>query len=86
MKINRIDIEGNNGRYATIARRAGNDRIEVTILTPSEPNGRVERIPASSADPEFWSAAGRLQIELDGHRGTNGDIQDYHDVLVRFAD
>ena len=86
MKITRIDIEGNNGRYATITRRTGSDRIEVTILTPGEPNGRMDSIPARSADPDFWSAARRLQIELDGHRGTNGDIQDYHDVLIRFAD
>ena len=83
MRITRIDIEGRQGRYATITRRQGSRWIEVTILTPQEPDGKDHRIADES---ELWNQARNLQHALDGVVGTNGDIDGYYRELQRFAD
>jgi len=80
-----MDIEGGAGRYATITRKIGSDQIEVTILTPDTPDGRVHRVNARD-EKNVWSLAERLQRQLDGVRGTNSMIGDYHRELCRFAD
>lgn len=85
MRITRMDLEGSPGHYATIARRAGSDHIEVTILTPDQPDGRVHHVQAD-CDEDLWSMAECLQYHLDGHRGTNSMIHDYLRELQRFAD
>jgi len=86
MRITRIDIEGREGRYATVARRHGSKTIEVTVLTPQEPNGKAHRVRASGNEGELQAAARNLHMVLEGHAGTHGDVQAYYDVLVRFAD
>ena len=87
MRTTRIDLEGDagNGHYATITRPRNSQHIEVTILTPAQPNGRVHHVQADSED-DLWSMAECLQLQLDGVRGTNSMIHDYLRELQRFAD
>jgi len=87
MRTTRIDLEGDAGKghYATITRRAGSEHIAVTILTPSQPDGRIHHVQADSED-DVWSMAECLQQQLDGVRGTNSMIHDYLRELQRFAD
>jgi hypothetical protein len=80
-----MDVEGAPGRYATIVRKAGSDQIEVTILTPEVPNGRIHQVQAD-CEVDVWSMAECLQHHLDGARGTNSMINDYYRDLQRFAD
>ena len=87
MRTTRIDVEGDTpGRYATVTRRSGSSQIEVTILTPEQPNGRKVQVNARADKDELWMEAARLQRTLDGHRGTNGDVNDYFNLLATFAD
>jgi len=86
MRITRIDIEGREGRYATITRRKGCRWIEVTILTPYQPDGKDHRIAADADESELWNQARNLQHALDGVIGTTGDIDGYYRELQRFAD
>jgi len=85
MRTTRIDLEGSPGNYATIIRRTGSDHIEVTILTPRLPDGRVHHVQADCRD-DLWSMAECLQYQLEGVRGTNSMIHDYFRELQRFAD
>jgi len=85
MRTTRIDVEGRPGRYATITRRQGADTIEVTILTPEHPDGRVHQVQADDPD-DICSMAECLQEVLDGIRGCSGDIAEYHTILQYFAD
>ena len=86
MRITRIDIEGRDGRYATITRRKGSRWIEVAILTAYQPDGKVHRLAADADESELWNQARNLQHALDGVIGTNGDIDGYYRELQRFAD
>ncbi len=86
MRITKIEIEGREGRYATIARRRPGRWIEVTILTPYQPDGQIHRIAADAGEDDLWHQAANLQRTLDGVRGTGGDIDDYYRELQRFAD
>jgi len=89
MRITRIEIEGRQGRYATITRRRGSQNTEVTVLTPRCPAGPTMDIAARGDEvgekvrPAF---AGYLHRVLEGHEGTNGDIETYRVELERFAD
>jgi len=85
MRINRIDLEGQDGRYATIKRRRGSGFIEITVLTPDHPGGRECRVAAHDEDALFKQASG-LFFLLEGHRGTNSDIHEYYRELQRFTD
>ena len=86
MRITRVDIEGRRGRLATITRKTGSDYIEVTILTPYQPQGEKHLVHAGADDEELWEQAKNLQTVLDGRLGTNGDIDGYYRELQRFAD
>jgi len=86
MRTTRIDIEGREGRYATITRRTGSRWIEVTVLTPYEPDGSDSRIAADADENELWTWASNLQLALDGRIGTNGDIDGVYRQLQRFTD
>ena len=86
MQITRVDIEGRRGRFATIARKAGSEYIEVTILTPQQPDGEKRLVHAKADDEELLAEARKLQTVLDGRLGTNGDIDSYYRELQRFAD
>ena len=86
MRITRIEVEGREGRYAQVSRRQGDDAIEVLILTPQEPDGKVHRVRARGGEDELRAAARNLHMVLEGHAGTHGDVRAYYDVLARFAD
>ena len=85
MRITRIDFEGRPGHYAMAVRRRGDDWIEVTILTPENPDGRTHHVMADCQE-DIFSMAECLQRELDGHRGTNSMIHDYYRELLRLSD
>lgn len=86
MRITRIDIEGRQGRYATITRRRDSRWIEVTILTPYQPDGKQHRIAADADERDLWNQARNLHVAIEGRDGTNSDIHDYLRELQRFAD
>ena len=89
MRITRIDFEGRapgSGHYATISRRQGSHWIEVTILTPYQPDGKTHRIKADADDNELFNHARNLHLAIEGRQGTNSDIHDYYRELQRFAD
>ncbi len=83
MRITQIDLTGNN-HHATIAREAGSEFIEVTIIYPDPPR-RIHQVQAD-CQADLWSMAECLQFHLDGCRGTNSMIHEYYDQLRRFAD
>jgi len=85
MRITRIEIEGQDGYFATIARSPDDQQIVITILTPRFPNGQERRIPADATEAEFLYQARDLQRTLDGFAGTSGDIASYHHQLRSFA-
>jgi len=86
MRITRIDIEGNEGRYATLTRPKGSDQVTITVLTPDRPNGRQVQIPATGGIDAIWPIARDLQHTLDGYIGTNGDIDGYCHAIEYLAD
>ncbi len=86
MRITRIDIEGQTGRYATIKRRIGSSTIEVEILTPDCPDGKIHAIDAKADETTLWRAANDLHHALEGHPGTNCDVHDYYREIQRLAD
>ncbi len=81
MRITRIDIEGRPGYYATATRRRDSDQIEVTILTPENPDGRQHHVEADCQE-DIFSMAECVQHHLDGNRGTNSMIHDYYRQLL----
>jgi len=89
MRITRIEIEGRQGRYATISSRRGSPDIEVVILTPRCPNGTTLEVTAGSdADGENARRrfARNLHRILEGCEGTHGDVEEYRREIERFAD
>ena len=93
MRTTRIDVGGNQaGNYATVTRRAGSSTIEVTLMTSTpgrfgaHTKTRTVTVNAHADKDELWMEAARLQRTLDGHRGTNGDVNDYFNLLATFAD
>lgn len=86
MKVKRIELEGREGRHASITHSSDRRRIEVLVVTPYQPEGRVHQIAADADEDELWNQAANLQRALDGVRGTGGDIDDYYRELQRFAD
>jgi len=89
MRITRIEIEGRQGRYATISRRHGSPDIEVTVLTPERPEGMPMQVAArgdETGEKVSRAFAGYLHRMLEGHEGTNSDIEGYYREVERFAD
>ena len=69
--------------FAKVSRKAGDEFITVEVITPG--GERTHHVQAEDADDQ-WSMAECLQETLDGHKGTNSDINDYYRELCRFAD
>lgn len=86
MRTTRIELEGRQGWYATIARRRGSKWIEITVLTPYLPDGKEHRIAADAQEQELWNQASNLHLTIEGRQGSNSDIHDYLRELQRFAD
>lgn len=89
MKVTRIDLEGRNGRYATISRKRGSQDIDVTILTPERPEGLPMQVAArgdETGEKVRRAFAGYLHRMLEGYDGTNSDVEGYYREVERFAD
>ena len=69
--------------FARIGRKPGSDHIDVTILTPG--SERTHHVQAD-CDEDVQSMAECLQINLDGCKGTNGDMHGYYTILQYFTD
>ena len=69
--------------FARIGRKLGDEHITVELLAHG--CERTHQVQADDADDQ-WSMAQILQHALDGHRGTNTDIEAYYRELRRFAD
>ncbi len=69
--------------FARITRNPGEDCIAVELLLAS--GERTHRVQADS-DDDIWSMADCLQSQLDGCKGTRGDIHGYYTILQYFAD
>jgi hypothetical protein len=80
MRITRIDVEGEAGRFAIMTRKRGSETIEVEILVAETPNGRIHHVQASDED-DLASMADCLQHELRG-----GNRADYQQALRSLAD
>ncbi|MGE4157626.1 MAG: hypothetical protein AB7F75_00850 [Planctomycetota bacterium] len=80
MRITRIDVEGEEGRFALMTRKRGSEYIEVEILVPERPNGQVQHVQADCAE-DIKSMADCLLHELRG-----GGRANYHQALRRLAD
>ncbi len=86
MRITRIDFEGQQeGHYATASRRSDADHIEVTILTPGNPDGLDHHVLAD-CEEDIYSMAECLQYHLDGYEGSGSKIQDYNCILQILSD
>ena len=86
MRITRIDFVGKPGYYATATRRREADRIEVTILAEAIPGGQRDHSVQADCEEDIWSMADCLHFELEGCKGTRGDIDDYHRALLKLGD
>ena len=93
MKVKRIELEGRTG-HAAIEREGDTIRIDSIISDPGKEQAWVtETVSAAklrAADDgeraRLWDIATLVQRRCDGVRGTNSDINEYHDELMRFAD
>jgi hypothetical protein len=89
MRITKIEMEGRQGRYATLARKRGSRNIEVVVLTPERPEGMTMDVAARGDDTGEKvrrAFAGYLHRMLEEYEGTNCDIECYYRELERFAD
>ena len=91
MRIMKIEFAGITKKgqvipdvFATIHRPLGSDYIDVTILA----RGNKERTHHVQADcrEDIFSMAECLQETLDGYAGSNSDIHDYYNELLRISD
>ena len=90
MRITSIELAGTikEGKhlpraFARIGRKLGDDHITVELLTPG--NERTHHVQADDRDDQ-WSMAQILQHALDGHQGTNGDIDEYFRIVQMLGD
>ena len=90
MNITSINLAGTieEGRhmpraFARLSRSITDEHIDVELLTPS--GECTNHIVANDRDDQ-WSMAETLQHTLDGHQGTNGDIDGYFRIIQMLAD
>ena len=90
MRITSIELAGERTRdgkgmpraIARIGRKLESEYIDVTILMPG--GERTHHVQAD-CDEDVQSMAECLQFNLDGCKGTNGDIHGYYTILQYFA-
>lgn len=87
MRVTKIEVQGeaNDLRLGIIGRIDGSSHIKVTLLTQSEPDGRVHEVQADCRE-DVASMASCMQAVLDGYSGTNGDRYGYYAALEYFMD
>jgi hypothetical protein len=79
MRVVVIEIESERGTA-----RISRDELMINVhgSVPGRP-GLAISVDAGETD-HIWEAAEELQMELDGFRGTKGDVNEYFNILVRF--
>ena len=85
MRTTRIEVEGRAGHYATISRKRGTRSIDITMLTPDQPDGITIHADPTNEDSQHYAAAW-VHKRLEGYAGAAGDIADYLRVVQAFAD
>jgi len=85
MRLTRIDLEGRTGYYATAKRKRYSDHIEVEILTPETPDGKIHHAKAD-CEKDIRSMAECIFFHLNGHDGSNSDIYDLYMRLLPLSD
>ncbi|MFO7958001.1 MAG: hypothetical protein R6X33_12985 [Candidatus Brocadiia bacterium] len=82
MRVTRIDVRGAApNRRAELTRDGGN--VIASVWVEGEVHSHV--VGASRRD-DLYEMARRVQHALDGHIGTNGDVEDYWQAIQRLAD
>jgi len=82
MRVTRIDVKGEaRGRRAELTRDGGN--VIASVCVEGEVHSHI--VGASQRD-NLYEMARRVQHALDGHVGTNGDVEDYWQAIQRLAD
>ena len=90
MKLTRIDFQGTkNGQYkcATAQRKerhTSDNQILVTLMAPNQEE-RQHWVNAACED-DVYSMADCLQCFLDGYKGSNSEIHDYYNELLKLSD
>lgn len=85
MQVTRIDLAGEPGRYATLKRRPGGEYLEVTILTPRTPRGRVHNVQVDSNE-DLWSMAECLKDHLARRGAGEHETEAYYRQLAVLVD
>ena len=92
MKITSINLAGSTEKgkklpraFARIGRTLDGDYIEVETLAPDGALCRTHLV-APDCEEDIRCEAEQLQRILDGHAGTNTDIEEYVRVLQQLAD
>lgn len=80
-----IDIEGDRGCDATIMCQVGSPWIIVSVLTLELTTPHEYRIPADADNDKILMEAQILNLEMEGVRGTNSDIDAYYHLLKSFT-
>ena len=91
MTITRIDLKGQTGIIATLARTTSSDGIEppgeYIKVEIREHKGLLARhhVLANDRDDQYSMAEG-IQYQLDGYHGTNSETHDYFRIIEMLAD
>ncbi len=82
MRVTRTDVRGAApNRRAELTRDGGN--VIASVWVEGEVHSHI--VGASRRD-DLYEMARRVQHALDGHVGTNGDVEDYWQAIQRLAD
>ena len=85
MRVTRIDVRGAaKGRRAELTRDGGN--VIASVWVGDDADDHVVHIVGASQRDKLYEMARRVQHALDGHVGTNGDVEDYWQAIQRLAD
>jgi len=93
MKVRRIELQGREGRVA-IERDDDDIRIDSILREPKGAEtwamDHVSVAKLRAADDgeraHLWKIATMVQRRCDGVRGTNSEIEEYHNEIMRLAD
>jgi len=89
MRTRRIELDGSAGHVA-IERQPDSTTIRIDSMIREPKSGeqawKTWELPARIGEDELFQVAEEVQRRCDGVRGTNSDIDEYHNELMRFAD
>ncbi len=82
MKVTRIDVRGLKAN-----RRAELTRDGANVIAAVRVEGKVHsHVVGAGRRDDLYEMARRVQHALDGHIGTNSDVDDYWHAIQRLAD